>query len=594
MSFEKLSSYQKLPEYLRSYVVEQNYAHYTAREHATWRYIMRNAREFFREHAHQVYLDGLEKSGIPVDRIPEIEEMDRVLNQFGWGALCVCGFIPPLAFLEFQSLKILPIAADMRTLEHIAYTPAPDIVHEAAGHAPILADRDYAEYLTRYANLARHAIFSAEDIRLYEAIRILSDTKENPDSGEDDIEKAESGLRTVISQMSWVSEAARVARMNWWTAEYGLVGEAECPKIYGAGLLSSLAESRSCLADSVQKIPLSLKCIEQTYDITKPQPQLYVARDFRQLTEVLEELESTMSFKKGGLYGLGVARQSRAVSSVVFDSGLTVSGVLESFQSVDDQLSFIRWSGPVQLSQGRTQLADHGSSRHPSGFSSPIGAWTYEPKIHPSELTDQQLAEAGLLPGKLAEIKTLAGFLICGRLLRIRRTDEGRLCLLTWDGCRVSRGDEDFFRPEWGEFDMLVASAVPSVYGGPADIDHYPERDFGRTSTNPGRQRPYDDAELKLFNLYQQLRDFRRSPLRGEALLAALEPLAQLLEAEYPQEWLALVELAELLRQKAGLDEMTVPWFSRLNHFLQGQDSGLDDLQRGFMKDGLLRAGTPD
>src|SRR5690606_28585754 len=115
------------------------------------------------------------KTGISDDQIPRIDEMDRKLSEFDWGAVPVSGFIPPAAFMEFQSLGILPIASDMRSLDHIGYTPAPDIVHEAAGHAPILINPEFASYLKRYAEVARNAIVSRADMRQYAAIRALSD-----------------------------------------------------------------------------------------------------------------------------------------------------------------------------------------------------------------------------------------------------------------------------------------------------------------------------------------------------------------------------------------------------------------------------------
>ena len=76
--------------------------------------------------------------------------MNRILKEIGWAAVAVDGFIPPNAFMEFQAYKVLVIASDIRQLENIEYTPAPDIIHEAAGHAPIIANPDYAEYLTTF------------------------------------------------------------------------------------------------------------------------------------------------------------------------------------------------------------------------------------------------------------------------------------------------------------------------------------------------------------------------------------------------------------------------------------------------------------
>ena len=90
--------------------------------------------------------------------------------------------------------------------------------------------------------------------------------------------------------------------------EYGLVETENGPKIYGAGLLSSVGESQACLSSHVKKIPLSVACVEQSYDITEPQPQLFVARSMDHLSHVLGELEATLAFRVGGEEGLKSAR----------------------------------------------------------------------------------------------------------------------------------------------------------------------------------------------------------------------------------------------------------------------------------------------
>ena len=152
-----------LPPHLRKYVVEQHYEKYTPIDQAVWRYILRQLRAFLSVNAHECYLEGLDKTGIDVERIPNIDEVSAKLQKFGWRAYPVSGFIPPAAFMELQSLGVLPIASDMRTLEHLLYTPAPDIVHEAAGHAPILVHPEFAEYLRQYAQVAKKAIIRSEE-----------------------------------------------------------------------------------------------------------------------------------------------------------------------------------------------------------------------------------------------------------------------------------------------------------------------------------------------------------------------------------------------------------------------------------------------
>ena len=89
---------------------------------------------FFKKHAHSSYFEGLNKTGITFNKIPSIKDMNEKMSRIGWGAVPVRGFIPPWAFMEFQALGVLPIACDIRNSENLTYTPAPDIIHESAGH----------------------------------------------------------------------------------------------------------------------------------------------------------------------------------------------------------------------------------------------------------------------------------------------------------------------------------------------------------------------------------------------------------------------------------------------------------------------------
>lgn len=197
-----------------------------------------------KEIAHECYIDGLGKTGIDEDFIPEMEGMNRILKGIGWAAVAVDGFIPPNAFMEFQSYNVLVISSEIRTIDHIKYTPAPDIIHEAAGHAPIIANLEYSEYLRRLGEVGSKAISSPKDDEMYEAIRLLSILKENPNSKEIDIQQATESVNNLQNQMGELSEMAKIRNLHWWTVEYGLIGVLASPKIYGAGLLSSIEESQ--------------------------------------------------------------------------------------------------------------------------------------------------------------------------------------------------------------------------------------------------------------------------------------------------------------------------------------------------------------
>src|SRR5215471_12273505 len=213
-----------IPGHLRRFIVRQDYEKYTEQDQAVWRFVVLQTHARLLRTAHESYAHGFAAAGISVDRIPRIDEMNELLGRFGWGAVCVDGFIPPRAFQAFQARGILPIAADIRTSKHLTYTPAPDIIHEAAGHAPFLAEPRYARYVRRIGEVARRAFGTPADRDVYDAIHLLSEVKEDPASTAADVRRAEEALATAGSRVTVTSESAKVARLYWWTAEYGLVG----------------------------------------------------------------------------------------------------------------------------------------------------------------------------------------------------------------------------------------------------------------------------------------------------------------------------------------------------------------------------------
>ena len=505
----------QLPQHLRKYCVDQNYARYTPVDQATWRYCLRQLKDFLSKNAHPVYIEGLEKTGISEEQIPRIEEMSTKLSNFGWTAMPVSGFIPPAAFMELQSLSILPIASDMRSIDHLLYTPAPDIVHEAAGHAPIIVDPEYAAYLKEYAQVAKKAIISKEDLDLYEAIRELSDIKESSSSTPEQIQASEKKLEETIKASTHVSEATELSRMNWWTAEYGLVGSVDKPKIFGAGLLSSVGESKWCMSEKVKKIPLTVDCIKQTYDITEPQPQLFVTPDFKTLVKVLHQMSDSMAYRIGGKTGLDKAIQAKSVNTVELETGLQISGVLSEYiQDASGNVIYIKFTGPTQISRNDIQLAGHNKEYHQHGYSFPLGSY--------KQVGNTLQYDSGV---------TVTGDLV--------KTEHG---IMTFANCTVKYKDQTLFQPDWGNFDITVGNKVVSVFGGPADRKSYGDTDDFVAARVPT---PNYSAEQKaLFALYQNIRDYRRS--RPEWSDSTTMALFDKCLNEANDKWLLFVELLEI------------------------------------------------
>ena len=539
-SIYEIEQIARLPRHLRQYIVEQNYHDYSPVDHGVWRYIMRQAFDFHRRHAHASYLEGLERSGIGLERIPRVEEMNEILGRIGWGAASVDGFIPPAAFMEFQAHRVLVIAADMRQINHIEYTPAPDIIHEAAGHAPIIADPEYAEYLRRFGEIGARAMSSREDFELYEAIRHLSILKEAAGTPAAEIADAELRVAEKQAALGEPSEMTRLSRLHWWTVEYGLIGDLDNPRLYGAGLLSSIGEASHCLTGAVRKLPYTVAAADVAFDITTMQPQLFVTPDFSHLTAVLERFAETMAFRRGGRYGLEQAIRSGNVATWQLSSGLQVSGVVTAFLTDDEGAPvFVRCTGPVALAVDGRQLAGHGKDTHADGFSSPVGR-PFGCERPLEELDDRELAALGLEVGRVGHLEYPGAVTVTGRLERIRR-EQGRVVLLSFSGCRVACGDETLFDPAWGTYDLAVGEAVTSVFHGAADKEAYEqvafvprERTIKVTADGPSR---------RLEQCYREAREIRES---GQGL-GRLGGLFEQIRTAHPDDWLLTVEILEVL-----------------------------------------------
>ena len=150
---------------------------------------------------------------------------------------------------------------------------------------------------------------------------------------------------------------ALLSRLHWWTVEYGLIGTLENPKIYGAGLLSSIGESVSCLEPAVKKIPYSIDAQTCAFDITTKQPQLFVCRDFQHLKDVLEEFASTMAFRVGGSEGINKAIECQNTATCEYSSGLQVSGVFtEVVTDENNSPIYLRTTGKTALAYRDKEL----------------------------------------------------------------------------------------------------------------------------------------------------------------------------------------------------------------------------------------------
>ncbi len=547
MNIETNELLDRLPPHLKQYIKPQDYEQYTPINQAVWRYVMRKNVDYLSKVAHKSYLGGLKKTGISIDEIPSMYGMNRILKEIGWAAVAVDGFIPPNAFMEFQAYKVLVIASDIRQLENIEYTPAPDIIHEGAGHAPIIASPDYAEYLRRFGEVGAKAISSAHDMDMYEAVRELSILKEAEGISADLIHAAENRVEELQNKKVKPSEISLIRNLHWWTVEYGMVGTVDNPKIYGAGLLSSIGESVWCMKDEVKKIPYSIEAAYQDFDITKPQPQLYVTPDFAYLQEVLEEFANTMAVRKGGWRGLKKLIKSKQLGTIEISTGLQISGRFSRMiKNEDNEVVYFETEGETALSYREKEVIGHGVSRHKNGFRSPLG------KLKGINLAIENMGPRDLqaydfYDGKPIAFEFESGITVAGLNVTGIRNLRGELMLIQFTDCTVTYKNEVLFSPEMGNFDMAVGKEITSAFAGAADYHSF--NLVHHVSNSETIRVQLSEKEKMLNSFYKKVREVRNS---NAIDTTKLQQIFEDVKENHATDWLLPLEIYELVANTAS------------------------------------------
>lgn len=540
--FESNPLIDRLPKHLKQFIKPQNYEEYTPINQAVWRYVMRKNVDYLSKVAHSSYLEGLKKTGISIESIPSMYGMNRILKEIGWAAVAVDGFIPPNAFMEFQAYNVLVIASDIRQLENIEYTPAPDIIHEGAGHAPIIANPEYAEYLRRFGEIGCKAISSAHDYEIYEAIRELSILEEAEGTPEEELKRIRNKVDELQSKATEPSEMALIRNLHWWTVEYGLIGTVENPKIYGAGLLSSIGESEWCMTDQVKKLPYNIEAAYQGFDITKPQPQLYVTPDFAHLNMVLEEFANKMALRTGGLSSIKKLIDSKALGTAELSTGLQISGIFTNVIEYEGKPVYIQTTGKTALAYREKEIVNHGTDYHSEGFGSPIGRLK-NINLAIEDMSPRDLQAYNIYEGKHTELEFEGDIKVSGEIITGSRNLQGEIILISFKNCTVTHNDTVLFQPEWGIYDMAVGKKIVSAFSGPADVNsfdmmtHVPS-----TKTIKAKKTTQREA---LEQLYDRIRKYREQQTEEN-----LNVLLNELITNHPQDWLLPLEMVELTQKE--------------------------------------------
>jgi phenylalanine-4-hydroxylase len=333
---------------------------------------------------------------------------------------------------------------------------------------------------------------------------------------------------------------AKVRNMQWWSVEYGLIGGLETAKIYGAGLLSSIGESEWCMSDSVKKLPYTIDVVNMGFDITKPQPQLYVTPSFAHLMEVLEDFADTLSVRKGGVGGINKLIESQSVGTIELNTGLQISGVFSDvLVGENNEVVFFKTSGPTALSYREKELVGHGIKYHKDGYSSPLGLLK-SVSLPLENMTPIDLKVYNIIDGQRLFFEFKSGISVEGLNITGIRDVKGKIQIIKLEDCTVKYGDKILFKPEYGVYDMAIGSSVVSAFSGAAD----PESFENLYSVSKVKTISYkmSEKELRLNEIAEQIRLIRQDTFD----LGLLKNLFFKLKTEHPENWLLALEVLEL------------------------------------------------
>ncbi len=233
----------------QSFFITQNPDAYAAEDHAVWSILYDRRMQALQATGSRVFLEGAERIGLRPDRVPDLSDVNRRLGaRTGWTAVAVSGFLPAREFFASLADRRFPTTVRVRPRQQLDYLPEPDIFHDVFGHVPLHAHRVFADFLQRFGRAAG-AAKNAEQVEA-------------------------------------------MARLFWFTVEFGLIREAGDVKVYGSGLISSHSDAANALGPRCDRRPFSLGAVQaQPFEIDRLQDVLFVIDSFDQLFEAVEQAE---------------------------------------------------------------------------------------------------------------------------------------------------------------------------------------------------------------------------------------------------------------------------------------------------------------
>ncbi len=230
--------------------IQQQHSSYTEENHDVWNVLYKRRMNSLNETGSRVFIEGLRDIGLESTHVPDLSDVNRRLAQrTGWSAVGVEGFIPADQFFNCLAQRRFPTTLTVRPREQLDYLPEPDIFHDVFGHVPLHADAVFADFLQRFGALAATA--------------------------------------------TTANETTAMARLFWFTVEFGLIREKGFTKLYGSGLISSHGDAVNALSDNCCKRDFELDAVlAQPFEIDRLQSVLFVVDSFDQLFAAVSSMAS--------------------------------------------------------------------------------------------------------------------------------------------------------------------------------------------------------------------------------------------------------------------------------------------------------------
>jgi phenylalanine-4-hydroxylase len=229
--------------------LKQEYDQYTETDFFVWKKLYEKQMNVLSDRAAEAYLQGLKAMNFQPDSIPDFNYVNKVLaDTTGWQIEVVPGLIPDKDFFELLSNKKFPSSTWLRKPEELDYLEEPDMFHDCFAHMPLLTNNFFVDFLQELSKIALKHIDDALAVEL-------------------------------------------IGRVYWFTVEFGLIEESHGMRIYGAGILSSAAESIYCLSDEANRLPFTVKAaMEKHYYKDHLQDRYYVIKSYKDLFDAIPEI----------------------------------------------------------------------------------------------------------------------------------------------------------------------------------------------------------------------------------------------------------------------------------------------------------------